>query len=212
MTVLFGTLGWRPQSLIPSIKTTPNIEKLYFYHSEHEKSVKARNKVVQHCEDIGLSVVPMKLPNAFNLVEITRRIKKDIMKVKSNGFSIARFNIAGGTRLMSSAALLVCILEGIPTIYVHDETLEEIRLPLLQIEYSAGLTNRQKDILDHMRKSGKGSFTQTDLAKEMKIHKATMNHHVAELRKKGMVLVSPDRDDDRVKRISLAPFVDLLLE
>ena len=28
MTVLFGTLGWRPQSLMPSIKSTEGLEKV----------------------------------------------------------------------------------------------------------------------------------------------------------------------------------------
>ncbi|TET90093.1 MAG: MarR family transcriptional regulator [Methanomassiliicoccales archaeon] len=212
MTVLFGTLGWRPQSLTPSIRTTPNIESLYFYHSEHKKSIEAKDRVVEYCNGIGLPVVPIQLSDAFNLVEIAKKIKEDIRKVKSEGRSIARFNIAGGTRLMSSAALLVCILEGIPTIYVHDETFEEIQLPLLQIEYSSGLTTRQKEILDHMRKSKNETFTQTELAKEMKIHKATMNHHITELRKKGMILVSKDENDERLKNIRLAPSVDLLLE
>ncbi|MFQ6061484.1 MAG: MarR family transcriptional regulator, partial [Thermoplasmata archaeon] len=181
-------------------------------HSEHKRSIDARKKVVQHCGKVGLSVTPIRLPDAFNLVDIARRIKKDIRKVKSRGQIVSRFNIAGGTRLMSSAALLVCILEGIPTIYVHDETFEEIRLPLLRMEYSVGLTKRQRAILSFMLKSKQKSFTQTELAEKINSHKATINHHVAELRKKGMILVSSDPKDNRVKRISLAPFVDLILE
>src|SRR2546428_409727 len=37
MTVLFGTLGWRPQSLLPSIRSTENLERIVFYHSDHAK-------------------------------------------------------------------------------------------------------------------------------------------------------------------------------
>src|SRR5256885_16203142 len=38
MTVLFGTLGWRPQSLLPSIRSTEDLERVVFYHSDHAKS------------------------------------------------------------------------------------------------------------------------------------------------------------------------------
>jgi CRISPR locus-related DNA-binding protein len=212
MTILFGTLGWRPQSLIPSIRSTKDIEKLYFYHSEHPDTIKAKNKVVEHCNSIGLPVHPIELPNAFNLIDIAEKIKKDIEKVRSEGNENIRFNIAGGTRLTSSAALLVCILKGIPTIYVHDETFEEIQLPLLKMDYSSIFTSKQKEILNFLRKNKGKPITQTHLADELGIHKATMNHHVKKLRDKGVIKVSLDQEDSRVRMVSLAPHVDLLLE
>ena len=46
MTVLFGTLGWRPQSLLPSIRSSENLEQVVFYHSDHAKSREARAKVM----------------------------------------------------------------------------------------------------------------------------------------------------------------------
>src|SRR5947208_2759306 len=42
MTVLFGTLGWRPQSLLPSIRSTSHLDRVAFYHSDHAKSRDAR--------------------------------------------------------------------------------------------------------------------------------------------------------------------------
>jgi DNA-binding MarR family transcriptional regulator len=212
MTILFGTLGWRPQSLIPSIRSTKDIERLYFYHSDNPDTIKAKDKVVEHCESIGLPVHPILLPNAFNLIDIADRIKADVEKVKSEGHSSIRFNIAGGTRLTSSAALLVCILKGIPTIYVHDETFEEIRLPLLQMDYSANFTGKQTEILHFLRENKDKPYSQTHLAKAIGVHKATMNHHIKELKKKGVVAITPGEDDSRERMISLAPHVDLLLE
>ncbi len=212
MTILFGTLGWRPQSLIPSIRSTKDIEKLYFYHSDNPETIKARDKVVEHCNSIGLQVQPIQLPNVFNLIDIAERMKEDIEKVRSEGNANIRFNIAGGTRLTSSAALLVCILKGIPTMYVHDETFEEIRLPLLQMDYSSNFTSKQKVILNFLRKNKESPISQTNLAKEIGIHKATMNHHIKELKKKGVITIAPGEDDSRVRMISLAPHVDLLLE
>jgi CRISPR locus-related DNA-binding protein len=212
MTILFGTLGWRPQSLIPSIRSTKDIEKLYFYHSDNPEAIKARDKVVEHCNSIGLPVQPIELPNVFNLIDIAERMKDDIEKVRSEGSSNIRFNIAGGTRLTSSAALLVCILKGIPTLYVHDETFEEIQLPLLRMDYSSNFTSKQKEILNFLRESQEGPITQTQLAHKIGIHKATMNHHVKVLKDKGVILITPGKEDSRVRMISLAPHVDLLLE
>lgn len=211
MTVLYGTLGWRPESLIPSIKSTKDLEKLYFYHSDHPDSLKAKDKVVEYCNTIGLPVVPIELREPYNLIEIASRIVKDIDKVSATDKHI-RFNIAGGTRLMSSAALLVCILKGIPTTYVHDDTFEEIQLPLLQMDYSSAFTPKQKEILNYLRDSGDITITQTKLAKGLGIHKATMNHHIKELRKKGAIEIAQDKKDGRVSMISLAPHMHLLLE
>jgi CRISPR locus-related DNA-binding protein len=210
MTVLFGTLGWRPESLIPSIKSTKSLEKLYFYYSDHKDSIKARDKVVEYCSTIGLVVEPMEIRKPFNLIDIATRIKKDVERVSAGGEMI-RFNIAGGTRLMSSAALLVCILKGIPTTYVHDDTFEEIQLPLLQMDYSEAFTSKQKEILKVLRKIGK-PIKQTELAKQVGIHKATLNHHIKELKKRGAIEIKDHDKDGRVSMISLAPHIHLLLE
>jgi DNA-binding MarR family transcriptional regulator len=46
----------------------------------------------------------------------------------------------------------------------------------------------------------------------MNIHKATINHHIKELKKKGLVTVKADPNDSRKKAIEAAPFVELLVE
>lgn len=211
MTVLFGTLGFRPQSLIPSIKSTENLEKVIFYHSSHKKAYEARRKIVDYCEQIGVVVAPIEVPDPFNLIPIAKRIRKDISKTKNEGKTISKFNVGGGTRLMSSAALLACILEGVPTTYVHDETLEEISLPLLRIEYSTALTDKQKEILGFLLRQKEG-LPEKSLASGIGIHKSTMNHHIKELKRKGMVTVESSPHDARIRIIKVAPFVDLLIE
>ena len=76
----------------------------------------------------------VELSDAFDLLECATRIREDVRRERTSAADL-RFNLAGGTRLMSSAALLVCILEGIPATYVHDETYREIPLPLLRMTY-----------------------------------------------------------------------------
>jgi CRISPR locus-related DNA-binding protein len=211
MTVLFGTLGWRPQSLIPSIKSTPDLERLVFYHSPHPDSLRAQNAILEYCEAMRLPARASELPDAFNLLEIARRLKEDLRREREAGHQAIRFNIAGGTRVMSSAALLVCILEGIPTTYVHDDTFEEIQLPMLQIRYATGLTKREKEILEFLLRTEGKDYSQTELAKALGVKKATINHQLKRLVAKQLVTLEVQPGDTRKRIVRLVPAVELLL-
>jgi len=211
MTILFGTLGWRPQSLMPSIKSTPELDKVVFYHSAHEKSRQARAKVIEYCSTLGVPATAYELSDAFNLFQIAQRIREDVAKARKDGSTPVRFNIAGGTRLMSSAALLVCVLEGIPTTYVHDETNEEIQLPLLRLNYADHLSEKQRAVLSYLVAHRDHPPNETSLAKALGVHKSTMNHHVKQLLSKGMIEVTPDPKDTRAHLIRAAPGAELLV-
>lgn len=210
MTVLFGTLGWRPQSLIPSIRSTEGLERVVLYHSDHAKSREARSRVVEFCRGLGVHASAVELSDAFHLLQIAERIRADVRKEKATGATV-RFNIAGGTRLMSSAALLVCILEGIPATYVHDETHAEIPLPLLRMTYGERLTPKQREVLAFLVKNRDKAFTETALARALGVHKATMNHHVRELADRGAIERVRDPEDARALLIRPAPGMELLL-
>jgi len=210
MTVLFGTLGWRPQSLLPSIRSSENLERVVFFHSDHVKSREARAKVMEFCRSLGVAASAVEVSDAFDLLHVAGEIRADVRKERAAGSDL-RFNIAGGTRLMSSAALLVCILEGIPATYVHDETYQEIPLPLLRISYSAGLTAKQRDVLSFLVRNRDKEFTETALAKALGVHKATMNHHVRELEAKGAVARLSDPADARRLIVKPAAGMELLV-
>src|SRR5437773_2098931 len=210
MTVLFGTLGWRPQSLLPSIRSTSHLDRVAFYHSDHAKSRDARAKVVEFCRGLGVPCTAVEISDAYDLLQVAGQIRADVRKEKSAGMDL-RFNIAGGTRLMSSAALLVCILEGIPATYVHDETYQEIPLPLLRISYGEGLTAKQREVLSFLVRNREKDFTETALAKALGVHKATMNHHVRELETKGAITRLSDPADARRLIVKPTPGMELLV-
>jgi DNA-binding transcriptional ArsR family regulator len=201
VTTLFGTLGWRPQSLVPSIRSTEGLERLVFYHSDHAKSRDARAKVMDLCRTLGIPAVGVELSDAFDLLACAGRIREDVRKERSSAG--LRFNIAGGTRLLSSAALLVCILEGIPATYVHDETYREIPLPLLHMAYGRGLTTRQREVLTFLVKNRDKRFSETTLARSLGVHKATMHYHLRGLEAAGAV--ERRRDSSDARRLVLQP-------
>jgi len=210
VTILVGTLGWRPQSLLPSIKSADDLQRVVLYHSDHEKSRAARAKVVAFCDALGVRVHAVELADAFNLLQVARRMREDVRAMRSEGQAV-RFNIAGGTRVMSSAALLVCILEGIPSTYVHDDTGEEIPLPLLRMNYAEQLSPRQRQILKFLVDHGDTPYNESSLAKSMRVHKTTMNHHLRLLAEKGMVEISTDARDARAHVVRPAPGAELLV-
>jgi len=212
MTILFGTLGFRSEALIPAIRESSDVEKVVFYHDHHESSMKAKSEVCSYCETLGIKAVPMPVDDAFDFLQVAKKMKQDVRRYRKEGTEIACFNIAGGTKLMSSAALLVSILEGIPATYVHDRTLQPFHLPLLRIRYSETLTTKQKEILRHLVDHKDSEFTERELADAVGVKKATINHHVSRLIEKGVVTLIPKKGDRRAKVVKAEPAVELLLE
>lgn len=218
MVVVFGTLGFRPKSLIPTIKSTPDVDKVVFYcgadklEPEAVKNVAdARREVVEYCRQMKIAVDPVELPDPFDFKGIAQRIRRDVRKHKREGKEIAMFNIAGGTRPTSAAALLVCILEGVPTVYVHDLTYEEIPLPLLRMEYSQALSKEEKEILKVLSKNKSRRVTEVELSVLLGKHKATLNHHLQNLVAKGAVRLEKHPTDARKKVVVVEESTELLL-
>ncbi|HEX7391926.1 MAG TPA: hypothetical protein VF374_03130 [Thermoplasmata archaeon] len=218
MVVVFGTLGYRPKSLIPTIRSTPNVEKVVFYCGAEKSDpvavknvAEAKKAVIDYCRDMRIPVDAVELDDPFDFKRTAVRIRADVRKHKRDGKEISVFNIAGGTRPTSSAALLVCILEGIPTVYVHDVTYEEIPLPLLRMEYSQILSREEKEILRILMSGKLKGATEVDLARTLGKHKATVNHHVRNLVAKGAMRLEKHPTDARKKILRVEDSVELLL-
>jgi CRISPR locus-related DNA-binding protein len=218
MTVVFGTLGFRPKSLIPTLRSTQDVDKLVFYCGADrsdpeavEKVADAKEEVINYCAQMRIAVDAVDLPDPFDFKNVAIRIRSDIRKHKMEGKAIAVFNIAGGTRPTSSAALLACILEGIPTVYIHDITYEEIPLPLLRIEYSQVLSGEERQILRVLRANRGNDITEVDLAALIKKHKATVNHHIKNLVAKGAIRLERHPQDSRKRVVKVEESTELLL-
>ncbi|HJX04622.1 MAG TPA: hypothetical protein VJ489_02265 [Thermoplasmata archaeon] len=218
MVAVFGTLGYRPKSLIPTIKSTPDVDKVVFYCGADKndpeavkKVADARKGVLDYCRTMKIATDAVDLEDPFDFKRIAVKIRGDIRKHKREGKEVAVFNIAGGTRPTSSAALLACILEGVPTVYVHDLTYEEIHLPLLRIEYNQVLSSEERQILRTLLKNRSRDLTEVELAGLVGKHKATVNHHLRNLIAKGAVRLDRHPGDSRKKIVRLEESTELLL-
>ena len=218
MVAVFGTLGYRPKSLIPTIKSTPEVDKVVFYCGADKndpeavkKVAEAKKAVLDYCARMNIAADAVELEDPFDFKRVALKIRSDIKKHKREGKQIAVFNIAGGTRPTSSAALLTCILEGIPTVYVHDITYEEIQLPLLRMEYNKVLSREEREILKVLLRNKSRDLTEVELARLVGKHKATINHHLRNLISKGAVRLENHKTDSRKKIVRVEESTELLL-
>jgi len=218
MAVVFGTLGFRPKSLIPTIRTTPDVKKVVFYCGADKtdpdavkKVSDAKQVVLDFCGSMHIPAHAVELEDPFDFKSIAIRIRNDIRRHKKEGHEIGVFNIAGGTRPTSSAALLACILEGIPTVYMHDLTNEEIHLPLLRMEYSQVLSDGEREVLSYLMKNRQKDLIEVEIASAMKKHKATINYHLRKLVAKGAVRLEPHPRDSRKRVVRVEDSTELLL-
>jgi CRISPR locus-related DNA-binding protein len=203
--ILFGTLGFTAPKLLPSIRKR-GPEAVVLFYDKHEKSDAARAEIAKYCESINLPVKAYKL-DAFDLLEDAVRIREELRKHPRDQVV---FSLTGGTTILSSAALLACVLEGVRCFYLRPDSEEEIPLPLLRLEYGKILNEEKRRILHAIQKFP-GGCTQMDIKRSTGLSKPNVNHHVGNLEDLGLVEVLPDPKDRRKKTLKLAPSTRLLL-
>jgi CRISPR locus-related DNA-binding protein len=210
MVAVFGMLGFHPGSLIPTIKSSAEVSRVLVFISPRPESQEAADQVQKYCSALSIQFDRVIIPDAYDLLSIAERIQDEVLTSRQRD-ELVMFNIAGGTRVMSSAALLVCILEGLNAVYVHDDTGQEIMLPSLHMRYSNVLTDMEKEVLGFLLRNRGRELSQKDIAEGMGLHKATVNHHVKMLVEKGAVRLVPQLKDNRTKVVKVEESMRLLL-
>jgi len=212
MVAILGTLGFRAKSLLPTLESTPGVDKVVVFCNDHPRAIEALADVQRVCGLMGIRIDRVAIPDAFDLLQAAKAMRSQVRQLKKDGHEIAVFNIAGGTKMMSAAALLVCAMEGLNSVYVHDETYREIPLPLLKVDYSQLLTTAQKEILVYIWTNWAQPMTQVEIAQGMGKHKATINHHIQILEGKNILRLVEDPRDRRKKVVRVDDALELMLE
>lgn len=212
MTAILGTLGFRAKSLLPTLESTPGVDRVVVFCNDHPRAVEALAEVQGICAIMNVRIDRVAIPDAFDLLQAAKAMRSQVHQLRREGHEIAVFNIAGGTKMMSAAALLVCAMEGLSSVYVHDETYREIPLPLLKVDYSQLLTTAQKEIMAYIWKNRARSMTQVEIAHGMGKHKATINHHIQVLEGKNILRLVEDPRDRRKKVVRVDDALELMLE
>jgi len=212
MVAILGTLGFRANSLLPTLESTPAVDKVVVFCNDHPRALEALAEVQKVCSIMGIRIDRVAIPDAFDLLQAAKAMRSQVRQLKKDGDGIAVFNIAGGTKMMSAAALLVCAMEGLNSVYVHDETYREIPLPLLKVDYSQLLTSAQKEILMFIWRNRGTPMTQVEIAQGIGKHKATINHHIQILEGKNILHLVEDPNDRRKKVVRVDDALELMLE
>lgn len=204
--ILIGILGSSVDQFALALRRTPSFSRVVLLHDKSPKALDNRNEILRRAKGTGVAVETIEL-DAFDLIEDTVRIRQEIAKHDRTQL-ICKLTPGGGT--LSAAALLACILEGVPCSYVRDGTDEEFRLPLLQVQYGQFINDKQRRVLDAIQ-TFKGSCRQSDLVRATKLSKPNINHHVVRLVKLGLIELQVDANDRRCRNIQLMPATSLLL-
>lgn len=208
VTVIFGTLGFSPHKLLPTVRSHEKVDRLVFFHDHEPRSREAAKKVVDFCKERGLPVTVREV-DAFDILECATQMRKELKNFQPRDVI---FNLTGGTPVISSAATLVCILQGVRAVYIHEQTKEEIMLPLLTVQYDTILNDAQRRVLRFVIDRAKTGCTQAEIAKGLDLTPSTVSHHVKKLVGQQLLEVRENPKDSRTDLLFVRPSASLLLE
>jgi CRISPR locus-related DNA-binding protein len=208
MVTIFATLGYVPESVLPSLRTA-GVERLVVFASAKDPKVEAAvRKVKAHCEKADIPFTRVSIAKPYDLEYVAEVIKGTMDHVKDKE---AIFNITGGTKVMAAAALIVCFLKGVPTEYAQERSMEVIRLPLMKIDVRSQLTRRGKDIVRFLLAQKEQSAPGAKIRKALGMEKSTFSVHLSRLREKGLVTVERDPRSTRGQVVRAIPTLRLLM-
>lgn len=207
MVVVFGTLGFTPDKFLPSLRSHAPIDAVRVFHDADPRSQNAALEVQTHCKELGIDCTPVQV-DAFDIIEAAKKIRTEVRRFDRNAII---FNITGGTAVLSCAALLVAVLDGVraETVDIRDTKRPPRSLPLLTISYKELLTDAQRRVLQAIAEGG-GTITQRDLVERLDLRKATVSHHVKTLKLRGLV-TGRSAEDGRMEHLEVPPSAELLL-
>jgi CRISPR locus-related DNA-binding protein len=210
MTVIMATVGFTPGKIQPIIDREDDKEELVLFYDKDSKENAGRSKqaartLEAEARKLGMAVTLREM-DAFDLVACCQEIRKEMRKRDGRDIVVS---IAGGARVLSSAALLASILEGKRVVHLNERTNEVQSLPMLRLAAEEVLSPQQRRVLLHIR-DHPGTL-QRELAQVLKLTKGTVSHHVQGLKQQGLVVGEADKRDARTERLHAVASADLLL-
>jgi len=183
------------------------VTKLVFYHDHAAKSREAAEQVRAFCRERGLAAKAIAL-DAFDIIQCAKAMRADLRK---EGAENVVFNITGGTPVISAAATLACILEGVRAVYIDERSQKEVRLPLLSLRYEEILNEPQRRVLRFVSEKGAKGCDQAEIMRALKLSRGTVSHHVTNLKAKQLLSSEADPKDARRETLRVRESAALLL-
>jgi len=210
MTVLFATLGFTPQAVIPSLNWAPDLEKVVVFYSIAKRSHDAMEEVRKACQAREVEFGCYEVKDVHALLPTMEELSRFVDGYKPKDMI---FNITGGTKMLSAAALFLCVLRGIRVIYVREEDRRVVEVPVLRVDYSQLLTKREIEVLETVRtvwdgnkeEDGEGSLSIPLglVYKKLGGSKSVVAGYLDRLEALGLIEKFEDRENGRRKRLKL---------
>lgn len=217
MVVLFATLGFTPQAVIPALKHIGDLERVVVFHSHDKRSRDAKEEVRKSCESIGVDFSSYEMKDVYSITDSVSEMSSVIKEYNARDVI---FNITGGTKMMASAALLLCVMKGIKAIYVRETDGKVLDAPLLRMSYSDVLTNREKETLREIasiyERNADKEKNRLDLSVvyktlEKKNAKSVIAGRLSKLERLSLIETYPDEKNGRKKYLVLKDAARLYL-
>jgi CRISPR locus-related DNA-binding protein len=189
MVVLFATLGFTSQAVTPTLAWAKDLRKVVVFHSKHKKSVEAMEELRKQCKAINVEFEPHRVDDEYSLVPLVKEMER--VAREHNKENII-FNITGGTKMLSSAALLLCVLHSIDAVYTRETNGQILEVPLLKMIYEDLLNKKEKNILRIVADNCNNESRTCELSEIYGILKGRMNpsviaYHLNKLEGMGLI-------------------------
>lgn len=216
MTVLFATLGFTHHAVMPSLRWAKDLKKVVLFHSKNAKSKDAKEKIREGCEALGVEFEPYEVKDEYALTSLVEEMSEELSKIsKEHRNEEIIFNITGGTKMLASAALILCIMKGIKAIYIRETDGEILEVPLLRMKYSDMLTPAEKRTLSGIAKiceeKGSDEIKLSSVYEKRMRSAPVISSHVKRLEELGLVETFVKENNKREKWLKFKDSAKLCL-
>lgn len=188
------------------VEARDGTDRVIVFHDASAKAKEAYKRFVQQCQAKDVKTDEVEVGDA-DFLEATRQILSTLRK-RASGDSVMCLD--GGTRVLSNAALLACVLHGTRVSYRHARDGKLVPVPLLTTPYHAILRDKPRSVLRYIR--AHPGCTAVDAARQLKLSKPTISHHVRRLLELGLIERRRDTQDQRRAILRAVPTIGLLFD
>jgi len=194
---VLGTLGFHAEKFLPAIRSLPDVRKVIVYDAPGEttkKDARAKRTLRQVRRSLAKARVVLIESHLKDPWDVSAMMATFLQDLRREGPGRSVFNLTGGTKTMTVAATLACLVTGTRAVYVPEESerMDLVEVPLPTVLVGSILTKGKEKVLKALSNRDFDSMAQ--LAGEVCLAPATVSHHISTLRQLRAVEVNRGED------------------
>lgn len=215
MVTVLGTLGFHAEKFLPAIRSLPDVRKVIVYDAPGEtekKDARAKRTLRQVRRSLAKAKVVLIETHLKDPWDVSAMMAAFLQDLRRERADRCVFNLTGGTKTMTVAATLACVITDTRAVYVPEESerMDLVDVPLPTVLVGSILTKGKAKVLEAL--SNRDFDSMAELAAEVRLAPATVSHHVLTLRQLRALEVERGEDARRAEpRITQTGRVLLML-